>query len=153
MLLTKEKIYAILLFFACYQAIICWLLITLLHFHFVTFQKITWEIHNHSSYTVIFTYYGRPETKILFSRKKRFLFQDTRKFDCKAEIKMWEILFFSKNKVVLPMYKKNESGLIDQICGMIPSYHPHSKQANTPMEIPVWSANEKEKGDHCKIKH
>ncbi|CAH3135021.1 unnamed protein product, partial [Pocillopora meandrina] len=32
-------------------------------------------------------------------KKIRFLVQDTRKFDCKAQIKMREILFFSENKV------------------------------------------------------
>ena len=32
-------------------------------------------------------------------------------------------------------------------------FHPHSEQVNTPMEVPVWSEKEKEKGDHCKIKH
>ena len=42
-------------------------------------------------------------------KKRRFLVQDTRKFDCKAQIKMREILFFSENKVVLLMYKQNES--------------------------------------------
>ena len=62
-------------FFAFYQAIICWLLIMLWHFRFVTFQKITWEIHYHSSYAVLFTYYRRLETKILFSRKEDFLFK------------------------------------------------------------------------------
>ena len=36
-------------FFAFYQAILCWHLITLWHFRFVTFQKITWEIHYNSS--------------------------------------------------------------------------------------------------------
>ena len=53
-------------------------------------------------------------------KKIRFLVQDTRKFDRKAQIKMREILFFPENRVVLPMYKQNESGLINQICGMIP---------------------------------
>ena len=53
-------------------------------------------------------------------KKIRFLVQDTRKFDCKAQIKMQEILFFSENKVVLLMYKQNKSGLINQICGMTP---------------------------------
>ena len=38
-----------------------------------------------------------------------FLVQDTRKFHCKAQIKMQEILFFSEKKVVLLMYKQNES--------------------------------------------
>ena len=53
-------------------------------------------------------------------KKIRFLVQDTRKFDCKAQIKMQEILFFPENRVVLPMYKQNESGLINLICSMIP---------------------------------
>ena len=53
-------------------------------------------------------------------KKRRFLVQDTRKFDCKAQIKMREILFFSENKVVLLMYKQNKSGLIHQICDTIP---------------------------------
>ena len=53
-------------------------------------------------------------------KKIRFLVQDTRKFDCKTQIKMREILFFSENKVVLLMYKQNKSGLINQICGMTP---------------------------------
>ena len=90
-------------------------------------------------------------------KKIRFLVQDTRKFDCKAQIKMREILFFSENKVVLLMYKQNESGLINNNKSDMRYdyffFHPHSKQANTPMEVPVWSANEKEEGDHCKIKH
>ena len=42
-------------------------------------------------------------------KKRRFLAQDTRKSHCKAQIKMREILFFSENKVVLLMYKQNES--------------------------------------------
>ena len=53
-------------------------------------------------------------------KKRRFLVQDTRKFDGKTQIKMREILFFSENKVVLLMYKQNKSGLINQICSMIP---------------------------------
>ena len=53
-------------------------------------------------------------------KKIRFLVQVTRKFDCKAQIKMQEILFFSENKVVLLMYKQNKSNLINQICGMTP---------------------------------
>ena len=53
-------------------------------------------------------------------KKIRFLVQDTRKFDCKAQIKMREILFFSENKVVLLMYKQNKCNLINQICGMTP---------------------------------
>ena len=53
-------------------------------------------------------------------KKIRFLVQDTRKFDCKAQIKMQEILFFSENKVVLLMYKQNKCDLINQICGMTP---------------------------------
>ena len=32
-------------------------------------------------------------------------------------------------------------------------YRPRSKQENTSMEVPVWSENEREEGDHCKIKH
>ena len=32
-------------------------------------------------------------------------------------------------------------------------FRPHSEQVNTPMEVPVWSENEKEEGYHCKIKH
>ena len=32
-------------------------------------------------------------------------------------------------------------------------HRPHSKQENTSMEVPVWSENEREEGDHCKIKH
>ena len=32
-------------------------------------------------------------------------------------------------------------------------YRPHSKQENTSMEVPVWSENEREEGDHCKLKH
>ena len=51
-------------------------------------------------------------------KKRRFLVQDTRKFDCKAQIKMREILFFAEHKVVLVMYQQNESVLINQICGM-----------------------------------
>ena len=53
-------------------------------------------------------------------KKIRFLVQDTRKFDCKTQIKMREILFFSENKVVLLMYKQNKCDLINQICGMTP---------------------------------
>ena len=41
-------------------------------------------------------------------KKIRFLVQDTRKFDCEAQIKMQEILFFSENKVVLLMYKTEQ---------------------------------------------
>ena len=51
-------------------------------------------------------------------KKIRFLVQDTRKFDCKAQIKMGEILFFSENKVVLRMYKQNKCNLINQMCSM-----------------------------------
>ena len=61
---------------------------------------------------------------------------------------MREILFFSENKVVLLMYKQNESGLINNNKSDMRYdsffFHPHSKQANTPMEVPVWSENEKE---------
>ena len=40
-------------------------------------------------------------------KKRRYLVQDTRKFDGKTQIKMREILIFSENKVVLLMYKQN----------------------------------------------
>ena len=91
-------------FFAFYQAIICWLLITLWHFRFVTFQKITWEIQYHSSYAVIFTYYRRLETKIFFQEKK---------ISCSRHKEVWlqstdknaRNFIFSENKVVLLMYK------------------------------------------------
>ena len=74
-------------FFAFYQAVVCRLLIfqgiTQWHFCFFTFQKITWEIHYHSSHADIFIF---------------------RKFDCKAQIKMREILFFAEHKVVPLVY-------------------------------------------------
>ena len=102
-------------FFAFYQAIICRLFIfqgiTLWHFLFVTFQKITSEIHYHSSYIEGWKQRFRfQKKKISYSRHTEVWLQRTDN--------MWEILFFSEKKVVLLMLKQNEYGLTNQICGI-----------------------------------
>ena len=88
------------------------------------------------------------QEKISCSRHKEVWLQSTDKHA--------RNLFFSENKVVLLMYKQNESGLINNNKSDMRYdsffFHPHSKQANTPIEVPVWYANEKEEGDHWKIK-
>ncbi|XP_066016092.1 calcium-responsive transcription factor-like [Pocillopora verrucosa] len=42
-------------------------------------------------------------------KKRRFLVQDTRKFDCKAQIKMREILFFAEHKIQEDSKKRRET--------------------------------------------
>ena len=54
-------------------------------------------------------------------KKRRFLVQLRHKeVWLQSTDKNAKILFFSENKVVLLMYKQNKSGLINQICSMIP---------------------------------
>ena len=118
MLLSKEKIYAILHF-----------LLSIKQSYVGSLSRYDTSVSSHSkknlsTLLVILHCYiyllQKAGNKDFVFKKRRFLVQDTRKFDGKTQIKMREILFFSENKVVLLMYKQNESGLINQICDMIP---------------------------------
>ena len=119
MLLTKEKIYAILHF-----------LLSIKQSYVGSLSCYDTSVSSHSknnlrnTLLLILRCYmyliQKAGNKDFVFKKRRFLVQDTRKFDCKAQIKMREILFFSENKVVLLMYKQNKCNLINQICGMTP---------------------------------
>ena len=118
MLLSKEKIYAILHF-----------LLSIKQSYVGSLSRYDTSVSSHSkknlsTLLVILHCYiyllQKAGNKDFVFKKRRFLVQDTRKFDGKTQIKMREILFFSENKVVLLMYKQNKSNLINQICGMTP---------------------------------
>ena len=118
MLLTKEKKYAILHFLLSIKQSYVGSLS-----RYDTFCHIPKNNLRNTLSLILYCYIyllQKAENKDFVFKKIRFLVQDTRKFDCKAQIKMREILFFSENKVVLLVYKQNKSGLINQICGMTP---------------------------------
>ena len=75
MLRTKEKIYAIVRFLLSIKQSYVGSLSRYDTSILSHSKKLTWEVHYCSSYIVIFTYYRRLETKILFSRKEDFLFK------------------------------------------------------------------------------
>ena len=119
MLLTKEKIYAILHFLhSIKQSYVC----SLSRYDTSVLSHSKNNLRNTLSLILHCYIYllQKAGNKDFVFKKIRFLVQDTRKFDCEAQIKMREILFFSENKVVLLMYKQNKCDLINQICGMTP---------------------------------